>query len=52
MFTVGVIFFLLVALAGVIASELKDVVVFNAEEADVPDEFAHAKIAEARLHAA
>jgi hypothetical protein len=32
--------------------ELKDVVVFNAEEADVPDEFANAKIADVRLHAA
>ena len=32
--------------------ELKDVVVFNAEEAEVPDEFAHAKIADVRLHAA
>lgn len=32
--------------------ELKDVVVFNAEEAEVPDEFAHAKITDVRLHAA
>ena len=32
--------------------ELKDVLVFNAEEADVPDEFAHAMIADVRLHAA
>jgi hypothetical protein len=32
--------------------ELRDVLVFNAEEADVPDEFAHAKIADVRLHAA
>ena len=32
--------------------ELKDVLVFNAEEADVPEEFADAKIADVRLHAA
>ena len=32
--------------------ELKDVVVFNGEEAEVPDEFANAKIADVRLHAA
>ena len=32
--------------------ELRDVLVFNAEEADVPDEFANAKIADVRLHAA
>lgn len=32
--------------------ELKDVFVFNAEEADVPDEFANAKITDVRLHAA
>jgi len=31
--------------------ELKDVLVFNAEEADVPDEFANVKIADVRLHA-
>jgi hypothetical protein len=29
--------------------ELKDVVVFNAEEADVPDEFAQAKITDVRV---
>lgn len=32
--------------------ELKDVVVFNSEEAEVPDEFADAQIADVRLHAA
>jgi hypothetical protein len=32
--------------------ELQDVLVFNAEDADVPDEFAHATIADVRLHAA
>ena len=32
--------------------ELKDVIVFNAEQADVPEEFANAKIADVRLHAA
>ena len=32
--------------------ELKDVVVFNAEEIEVPDEFAHARIKDVRLHAA
>lgn len=32
--------------------ELKDVVVFNAEEIDVPNEFAHAEIKDVRLHAA
>jgi len=32
--------------------ELKDVVVFNGEEAEVPDEFGNAKIADVRLHAA
>jgi hypothetical protein len=32
--------------------ELKDVVVFNAEEADVPDEFGDAKITDVRLHSA
>jgi hypothetical protein len=31
--------------------ELKDVVVFNAEEAELPDEFGHAKIEDVRLHA-
>jgi len=32
--------------------ELKDVVVFNAEEIEVPDEFARAQIKDVRLHAA
>jgi hypothetical protein len=32
--------------------ELRDVVVFNAEEADVPAEFADAKIEDVRPHAA
>lgn len=32
--------------------ELKNVVVFNAEEMEVPDEFAQAKIKDIRLHAA
>jgi hypothetical protein len=32
--------------------EVRDVLVFNTEEADVPDEFAHANIADVRLHAA
>jgi len=32
--------------------ELKDVVVFNAEEIEVPDEFARAKIKDVRLHTA
>jgi hypothetical protein len=32
--------------------ELKDVVVFNAEEMDLPDEFAKARIADIRAHAA
>jgi hypothetical protein len=32
--------------------ELKDVVVFNAEELEVPDEFAQAEIKDVRLHAA
>jgi len=32
--------------------ELKDVVVFNAEEIEVPDEFARAQIKDLRLHAA
>jgi hypothetical protein len=32
--------------------ELKDVVVFNAEEIEVPDEFAQAQIKDVRLHAA
>lgn len=32
--------------------ELKDVLVFNAEEADMPDELAHIKITDIRLHAA
>jgi hypothetical protein len=32
--------------------EVRDVLVFNAEELDVPDEFAHAKIAAVQLHAA
>jgi hypothetical protein len=32
--------------------QLTGVLVFNAEEADVPDEFATAKIAEVRLHVA
>ena len=31
--------------------ELKDVLVFNAEDAEVPDEFADAKIADVRPHA-
>jgi len=31
--------------------ELKDVVVFNAEEIEVPDEFAQAQIKDVRLHA-
>ena len=30
--------------------ELKDVVVFNAEEIEVPDEFARAQIKDVRLH--
>ena len=32
--------------------ELKDVVVFNAEEIEIPDEFARAQIKDVRLHAA
>ncbi len=32
--------------------ELKDVVVFNAEEIEVPDEFARAQIKDVRLHTA
>jgi hypothetical protein len=32
--------------------ELKDVPVFNAEELELPDEFAHARIQDLRLHAA
>ena len=32
--------------------ELKDVVVFNAEEIEVPDEFARAQIKDVRLHVA
>ena len=32
--------------------ELKDVVVFNAEEIEVPDEYARAQIKDVRLHAA
>lgn len=32
--------------------ELKDVVVFNAEEMDLPEEFANAAIADIRTHAA
>ncbi len=32
--------------------ELKDVMVFNAEEIEVPDEFARAQIKDVRLHAA
>ncbi|MCG3149760.1 MAG: hypothetical protein PCFJNLEI_03225 [Verrucomicrobiae bacterium] len=32
--------------------ELKDVPVFNAEEVELPDEFAHARIKDLRLHAA
>ena len=32
--------------------ELKDVMVFNAEEIEVPDEFARAQIKDLRLHAA
>lgn len=32
--------------------ELKDVVVFNAEEIEMPDEFARAQIKDVRLHAA
>ena len=32
--------------------ELKDVVVFSAEEIEVPDEFARAQIKDVRLHAA
>ena len=32
--------------------ELKDVPVFNAEELEMPEEFAHARIKELRLHAA
>lgn len=32
--------------------ELKDVVVFNAEEIEVPDEFTQAQIKDVRLHAA
>ncbi len=32
--------------------ELKDVVVFNAEEIEVPEEFARAQIKDVRLHTA
>lgn len=32
--------------------ELKDIMVFNAEEIEVPDEFARAQIKDVRLHAA
>ena len=32
--------------------ELKDVVVFNAEEIEVPDEFARTQIKDVRLHTA
>jgi len=32
--------------------ELKDVMVFNAEEIEVPDEFARAQIKDVRLHSA
>ncbi len=32
--------------------ELKDVMVFNAEEIEVPDEFARAQIKDVRLHTA
>jgi hypothetical protein len=32
--------------------ELQDVVVFNAQEIEVPDEFAKAEIEDVRLHAA
>lgn len=32
--------------------ELKDVMVFNAEEIEVPDEFARVQIKDVRLHAA
>ncbi len=32
--------------------ELKDVLVFNAEEIEVPDEFARAQIKDVRLHTA
>ena len=32
--------------------ELKDVMVFNAEEIEMPDEFARAQIKDVRLHAA
>jgi len=32
--------------------ELKDVMAFNAEEIEVPDEFAQATIKDVRLHAA
>ena len=32
--------------------ELKDVMVFNAEEIEMPDEFARAQIKDLRLHAA